>query len=40
MALIMTIFIYAVFDQLLAIPWPQTVIGNVLPVLKDYFPSV
>jgi hypothetical protein len=40
MAIIMTIFIYALFDQLLAIPWPQTVIGNALPMLKGVIPSM
>ena len=39
-AIFMTFFIYAVFDQLLSIPWPQTVVGNLLPVLKNYIPSM
>jgi hypothetical protein len=38
-AIIMTVFIYVVFDKLLTIPWPQTVIGSWLPVLK-VIPSV
>jgi hypothetical protein len=40
MAMIMTVFIYALFDQLLAIPWPQTIIGNMLPAIKGVIPSV
>ncbi len=39
-AIFMTFFIYAVFDQLLSIPWPQTVVGNLLPALKNYIPSM
>ena len=39
-AIFMTFFIYAVFDQLLSIPWPQTVVGNLFPVLKNYIPSM
>lgn len=40
MTICVTFFIYAVFDQLLAIPWPPTFLGTHLPVLKDYLPSV
>jgi hypothetical protein len=40
MAIIMTIFIYALFDQLLAIPWPQTILGDTFPMLKGVVPSV
>ncbi|HTI88333.1 MAG TPA: tripartite tricarboxylate transporter permease [Alphaproteobacteria bacterium] len=40
MASIMTVFIYLLFDQLLAIPWPQTIVGNLFPVLKNYIPSI
>jgi hypothetical protein len=40
MAMIMTVFIYFVFDQLLAIPWPQTIVGTAFPWLKDYIPSM
>jgi TctA family transporter len=36
----MTILIYVVFDQLLTIPWPQTLIGNMFPILKAYVPSI
>jgi hypothetical protein len=40
MAAFMTVFIYGLFDQLLAIPWPQTIVGNLFPVLKNYIPSM
>jgi hypothetical protein len=35
----LTLFIYVVFDQLLAIPWPPALIGQLLPALKA-IPSV
>lgn len=38
-AIFMTVFIYVVFDKLLTIPWPQTLIGTWLPALK-VIPSV
>ena len=34
MAAAMTLFIYALFDQLLALPWPPTLAGTLLPELK------
>jgi TctA family transporter len=37
---VMTILIYVVFDQLLTIPWPQTIVGNMFPILKAYIPSM
>jgi Tripartite tricarboxylate transporter TctB family len=40
MATIMCLFIYLLFDQLLAIPWPPTVLGDFLPALKGVVPSV
>jgi hypothetical protein len=40
MAVIMTMLIYGVFDRLLALPWPPTLLGEWLPVLKAYIPSV
>jgi Tripartite tricarboxylate transporter TctB family len=40
MALIVCLFVYGLFDQLLAIPWPGALIGDWLPVLKDWIPSV
>jgi TctA family transporter len=36
----LTIFAYALFDQLLSIPWPRTVIGGWFPDLKDLIPSL
>jgi hypothetical protein len=30
----LTLFIYIVFDQLLTIPWPQTLLGTLVPALK------
>ena len=36
----MTSLIYVVFDQLLAIPWPQTLVGSLFPVLKNYIPTM
>jgi TctA family transporter len=39
MALCVTIFIYAVFDRLLSIPWPATLIGKLIPALT-VIPSV
>jgi hypothetical protein len=35
----MTVFIYFLFDQLLAIPWPPTYLGDYFPALKA-IPSV
>lgn len=40
MAAVMTVLIYVVFDQLLAIPWPPTVLGGWMPGLKEYIPSI
>ncbi len=39
MAAIMTVFIYLVFDQLLAIPWPHSVLGDVWPFWRELMPS-
>lgn len=30
----LTLFIWVVFDQLLTIPWPQTLLGSLFPALK------
>jgi len=30
----LTLFIYIVFDRLLTIPWPQTLLGTFFPILK------
>ena len=40
MAIVMCAFIYVLFDQLLAIPWPPTVLGDVFPALRGVIPSV
>ena len=40
MAAIMCVFIYFLFDQLLAIPWPPSVLGDYVPQLKGVIPSV
>jgi hypothetical protein len=40
MAAIMTALIYGVFDQLLSLPWPPTLIGEWFPLLKTYIPSL
>ncbi len=34
MAVVITLFIYALFDQLLAIPWPPSWLGEWFPALK------
>jgi hypothetical protein len=34
MAAAMTLFIYALFDRLLAIPWPPSLLGIVLPAFR------
>jgi hypothetical protein len=39
-AVILTIFVYVLFDQLLTIPWPQTYLGGWFPALKGLIPSV
>ncbi|MSP94236.1 MAG: hypothetical protein EXR00_03120 [Alphaproteobacteria bacterium] len=40
MVTVMTIFIYVLFDELLAIPWPPSVLGDLFPVLREMIPSV
>lgn len=40
MAIVMCLFIYVLFDQLLAIPWPPTVLGDIFPALRGVVPSV
>jgi hypothetical protein len=39
MAVAVVLLIYVVFDQLLAIPWPPTLLGTFFPMLKAV-PSV
>jgi len=36
----LTVFIYVVFDRLLNIPWPQTLLGMWFPALRAIIPSV
>ena len=36
----LTVFIYVVFDQLLTIPWPPTLLGTWFPALKTLIPSI
>ena len=40
MALIMTVFIYVLFDQLLGVVWPSTVLGALIPALHATVPSM
>jgi len=30
-----TLFCYSVFDRGLSVPWPQSVLGDFLPALRD-----
>jgi TctA family transporter len=39
-ALVMAVFIYYVFDQFLAIPWPPTLLGDYFPDLRGVIPSI
>ena len=34
-----TFFSWGLFDQLLALPWPQTEIGDLIPWVKQNIPS-
>ena len=40
MALSTTLFIYVVFDRLLAIPWPGTLLGKLIPAVAKLIPSM
>jgi hypothetical protein len=40
MAFVMTVFIYVLFDHLLGVRWPSTVLGDWFPVLKATIPSM
>ena len=40
LALFMTFFIYGLFDQLLAVAWPPSVLGDAVPALKSLIPSM
>jgi hypothetical protein len=35
-----TLLIYGLFDQLLSIPWPGSVLGDLFPSLKGIIPSI
>ena len=39
-AFFITLFVYVMFDQMLTIPWPPTVLGEWMPQLKGVIPSV
>ncbi len=39
MALVMTLGIYLLFDQLLTIPWPGSLLGEYIPFWKTWVPS-
>lgn len=34
-AVAMGIFCWAVFDRALSVPWPQAVLGDMIPMLRD-----
>ena len=34
------VFIYIAFDQFMAVPWPQTLVGTWFPELKKFVPSL
>ncbi len=36
----LVLFTWGLFDYLLALPWPQTVIGDFIPALKGVIPSI
>jgi TctA family transporter len=40
MAAVTCVFVYYLFDQLLAVPWPPSVLGDFFPDLKGVIPSV
>jgi hypothetical protein len=40
MAAGITFLVYGLFDQLLSIPWPGSVLGDFFPSLKGVIPSV
>jgi len=39
-AVVMTLLIYGVFDRLLSVPWPGSVLGDLFPVLRHLIPSM
>src|SRR5262245_23760101 len=38
-AVVMGVFVYVLFDQLLAIPWPLSLLGEYFPDLREVIPS-
>ena len=36
----MTLFCYMLFEKLLTLPWPATVVGDLFPILPDIVPSM
>jgi hypothetical protein len=38
-AALLTLFIYVVFDRLLTIPWPRSLLGQFVPALR-FIPSM
>lgn len=36
----MTLFSWVLFDQLLSLPWPRTILGTIWPALKTIVPSM
>ena len=36
----MTAFCYFLFEKLLLLPWPATVVGDLIPILRDLVPSM
>jgi len=39
-AICLVLFTYVVFDQLLALPWPMSMLGDLFPPLRQIIPSV
>jgi TctA family transporter len=39
-AICVVVFIYVAFDQFMAVPWPQTLVGSWFPSLRPYVPSL
>ena len=40
LCVVMAVFVYYLFDQFLAIPWPPTLLGEYFPDLRGVIPSV
>ena len=37
---VMTVASFILFDQLLSLPWPRTLLGHLVPALKTIIPSL